>query len=98
MQQGVLMNQLFLMCMIVAIFYLIVIRPQKTKEKEHQNMLKALGKNDEVVTTAGIHGTVVNVKDKTVIVRIDDNVKVEMEKSCIAFVKKAPGAETKQGA
>ena len=52
-------------------------------------MLSNLNKNDEVVTSSGIHGTVVNVKDKTVILRIDDNVKVELEKSCISYKKKA---------
>lgn len=77
---------------IFVIFYFMLIRPQKTREKEHQKMLESLNKNDEIVTTGGIHGTIVNVKDKTIIVRIDDNVKVEMEKSCVAFVKKLQNA------
>ena len=73
---------------IFVIFYFLLIRPQKTKEKEHQRMLKALGKNDEIVTTGGIHGTIVNVKDTTLVIRIDENVKMEIEKNCVAFVKK----------
>jgi len=47
-----------------------------------------LSKNDEVVTTGGIHGVITNVKEKTVTLKIDDNVKIELEKSCIAYVKK----------
>jgi preprotein translocase subunit YajC len=47
-----------------------------------------MAKNDEVVTASGIHGTIINVKDKTVILRIDENVKIELEKNCIAFIKK----------
>ncbi len=72
---------------IFAIFYFLLIRPQKTKEKEHAKMLSGLNKNDEVVTSGGIHGTIVNVKDKTVVLRIDDNAKIEIEKSCIAYKK-----------
>lgn len=75
--------------LIFAIFYFMLIRPQRQKEKEHQKTLQNLNKNDEVVTSSGIHGTIVNVKEKTIILRIDENVKIELEKNCIAFVKKA---------
>ncbi len=75
--------------LIFFIFYFLLIRPQvkaqKKKERDHQDMLKALSKNDEVVTTGGIHGVVVNVKDKTVTLRIDENVKMEVEKNCVAL-------------
>jgi preprotein translocase subunit YajC len=76
---------------IFIIFYFLLIRPQKTKEKEHQKMLSNLNKNDEVVTSSGIHGTIVNVKDKTLILRVDDNVKIEIEKNCVAYKKKSAG-------
>ncbi|MCX5696530.1 MAG: preprotein translocase subunit YajC [Candidatus Omnitrophica bacterium] len=84
--QPQVMNQVFLMIMIFAIFYFLLIRPQKSKEKEHQKMLGSLAKNDEVVTTGGIHGTIVNVKDKTLVLRIDENVKMEIEKNCISHI------------
>jgi len=74
--------------LIFVIFYFLLIRPQQKKQKEHEETLKKLDKNDEIVTTGGIHGTIVNVKDTTVILRIDDNVKVELQKNCVAFVKK----------
>lgn len=80
------------MVIIFVIFYFMLIRPQKTKEKEHQKMLSSLNKNDEVVTSSGIHGTIMNVKDKTLTLRIDDNVKIEIDKSCIAYVKKTQAA------
>lgn len=82
---------LFPLILIFIIFYFLLIRPQKTKEKEHQKMLANLNKNDEVVTSSGIHGTIVNIKDKTVILRIDDNVKIEIERNCIASIKKTQG-------
>ena len=80
---------LFPLVLIFIVFYFLLIRPQKLKDKEHKKMLGALDKNNEVVTNSGIHGTIVGVKDKTVTLRIDDNVKIEIEKNCIAYVKKA---------
>ncbi len=80
--------QLFPLALIFIIFYFLLIRPQKQKEKEHQKMLSAVAKNDEIVTMGGIHGTVVNVKEKTLILRIDENVKMEIDKSSVAYIKK----------
>ena len=51
-------------------------------------MLEGINKNDEVVTLSGIHGTVINVKEKTLILRIDENVKMEIEKNSVAYIKK----------
>ncbi len=76
---------------IFIVFYFLIIRPQKSKDKEHQKMLSELNKNDEVVTSSGIHGTIVNVKDKTLVIRVDDNVKIEIEKNCVAYKKKSEG-------
>ena len=91
MPQGQAVNpivNLFPLVLIFVIFYFLLIRPQKAKDKEHQKMLSSLNKNDEIVTSGGIYGTIVNVKDKTVIVRIDENVKIELEKNCVSYVKK----------
>jgi len=74
---------------IFVIFYFFLIRPQQKKQKEHQQMVGNLKKNDEVVTSGGIHGTIVNVKDKTFVVRIDENAKIEIDKNSIAYVEKA---------
>ncbi len=90
MPQGQAANpiiNLFPLILIFAIFYFLLIRPQKKKEKEHQKMLAGLNKNDEVVTSSGIHGTIINVKDKSVTLRIDENVKIEIEKNSIAYKK-----------
>ncbi|MBL7151897.1 MAG: preprotein translocase subunit YajC [Candidatus Omnitrophica bacterium] len=73
--------------LIFVIFYFLLIRPQKAKEKEHKKMLGSLNKNDEVVTSSGIHGTIINLKDNSVILRIDDNVKIELEKNSVAYKK-----------
>lgn len=73
---------------IFAIFYFLLIRPQQKKQKEHEKMISGLKKNDEVVTNGGIHGTIVNVKDTTFTLKIDENVKVEINKNAIAYLKK----------
>ncbi|OGX29696.1 MAG: preprotein translocase subunit YajC, partial [Omnitrophica WOR_2 bacterium RIFCSPHIGHO2_01_FULL_52_10] len=72
--------------LIFLVFWFLVIKPQKDKQKEHADMLKNIKKNDEVVTASGIHGTVVLVKDKTVVVRVDDNVKIEFDKEAITRI------------
>src|SRR6266487_4071275 len=68
------------------IFYFIGIRPQARRQKEQQKLISALKTGDRVVTGSGIHGLIANVKDSTVIVKVADNVKIEMEKSAIASV------------
>ena len=86
--QGSAMINFLPIVLIFVVFYFLIMRPQQKQEKDRQLMLKNLNKNDEVVTSSGIHGTIVNLKDKTIIVRVDDNVKLEIEKNSIAYVKK----------
>ena len=70
--------------LIFFVFYFLIIKPQKDKQKEQKKMIDNLKKNDAVVTVSGIHGTIVLVKEKTVMVRVDDNVKIEFDKDAIA--------------
>ncbi len=74
--------------LIIGIFYFLVFKPQKDKQKQHKELLTNLKKNDQVITSHGIHATVVNIKDTTVILRIDDNAKMEVDKEAIATVVK----------
>jgi preprotein translocase subunit YajC len=72
------------MILIFAIFYILVFRPQKKEQQEKKKLRETLKKNDQVVTIGGLHGTVVLVKEKTVVLRADDNVKLEFDKEAIA--------------
>ncbi len=74
---------------IFGIFYFLLIRPQQKKQKEHGKMIGELKKNDEVVTNGGIHGTITNVKDQTLVLKIDENVKIEVNKTAVAYLKKS---------
>lgn len=74
------------------IFYLLVFRPQSKARKDHEQMLAALKKNDEVVTSGGLIGTVVNVKPDAVTLRIDENVRVDVERASVARLRRADAA------
>jgi len=73
--------------LIIGIFYFLIIRPQNKKQKETQKMLAALKKGDKIITIGGIHGTIQTVKEQTVIVRLDEGVKVEFSRSAISSVE-----------
>ena len=75
----------------VGVFYLLVFRPQAKARKELELMVKNLRKNDVVVTSGGIFGTVANVKPESITLRVDDNVRIEVEPSAIARLVKAKG-------
>jgi len=72
--------------LIILIFYFLIIRPQNKKRKETEKMLSALKKGDKIVTIGGIHGTVQSVKESTVLVKVDDNVKIEFLRSAVSSV------------
>jgi preprotein translocase subunit YajC len=74
---------------IIAIFYFLIIRPQNKKQKETQRMLSALKKGDKIVTIGGIHGVIQNVKESSVIVKVDENTKLEFSRSAISGIEAA---------
>lgn len=67
----------------MAVFYFFLIRPQQKRQKEHQALINSLKVDDRVITAGGIIGTVVKVKDDTVVLRTIDNVKFEVLKTHI---------------
>lgn len=73
---------------IFVIMYFIMIRPQKKRQDEQKKLVAALKTGDRVVTGAGIHGLISNVKEATVMLKVADNVKIEIEKSAITNVLK----------
>ena len=82
-QQGGGYSGLIMIVLIFVVFWLFFIRPQNKKQKEEQKFREALQKGDDVVTIGGIHGKVMEVKETTVLISIDNNVKIEVEKSAI---------------
>ena len=73
---------------IFIIGYYVMIRPQMRRQKEQQRIVSTLKTGDRVITASGIHGMITNVKETTVLVKVADNVKLEMDKSAVTNVVK----------
>jgi preprotein translocase subunit YajC len=70
------------------IFYFLLIRPQQKRQKQHQQLMANLKTGDRVVTSSGIHGLIANVKETTFLLKVADNVKIEVDKSAVAGVER----------
>src|SRR5690606_22648492 len=96
--QGGGMGMLLMPILLIVLFYFMLIRPQRRQQQEHQLKIAALRTGDECVAAGGIHGLVTNVSDRTITLRIADNVKIRVEKnSVISITKKTdePDADDK---
>ena len=75
------------------IFYFLIIRPQNKRQSDLKTLVSSLKTGDKVVTTGGIHGIIANVKEgSTLLLKVADNVKIEINKDAIANVVKDPAA------
>jgi preprotein translocase subunit YajC len=83
-QQGGGWEMLIMLGLFFVIFYFMLIRPQQKRAKEHKTMMDALQKGDEVLTTGGILGRVVKIKEQYVVVAINDNVEISLQRHSIA--------------
>ena len=93
-QQGTAMwTQLPILALFVVIFYFALIRPQQKKAKDHAALLKTVRPGDKVVTTGGIVGVIVTVKEKTISIRSAD-AKFEITKSAIAEITERSGGSS----
>ncbi len=82
--------QLLPMVLIFAVFYLLLIRPQQKKAKEHKQMLENLKKGDTIITQGGLYGKIVSIEDQVVNLEIAKDVKVRMVRGNIAMVAPSP--------
>lgn len=69
--------------LIIVVFYFFMIRPQMKRQKELATFRNSIAKGDKVVTTGGIYGKVIELKDTTVLLQVDDNVKIRVDKAAI---------------
>jgi preprotein translocase subunit YajC len=72
--------------LVFVIFYFFIIRPQNKKQKDTEKMISAVKKGDRVITVGGVHGEVTSTKDQSVVVKVDENCKIEFSRSAIATV------------
>ena len=80
-----MMSTLLMFGAVIAVMYFLMIRPQQKKAKEHQKMLESLQINDRVITSSGIIGVITNIKNEknTIVIRVDDNCRIEFQRSYI---------------
>lgn len=84
------------MVLIIVVFYFFMIRPQMKKQKDHKKYIEELGVNSKIVTTAGIHGRIVEVSDTTFLVDVGSGVRIRFDKSAVSLdASKAANAEPK---
>jgi preprotein translocase subunit YajC len=69
------------------IFYLLIFMPMKKRQKKTESMIAALKNGDRVITSSGIYGVIAGVKDKTLILKIADQVKIEVAKNAVAGIQ-----------
>ena len=91
-QGGILGNPLIMMGLMIVMFYFLLIRPQQRQRKEQAARIAALQSGDKVVTTAGIHGIVHNVREHTVVVKVAEGTMIEFDKAAIGNVTKKDSA------
>jgi len=78
------MSMIFMLVAIFAIFYFLMIRPESKRRKERQQMIDSLARHDKVVTIGGLYGEIQDVHEDRVVIKIAENVKVEVAKSAIS--------------
>ena len=91
------MSTVIMFGLIIVIFYFMILRPQQKKAKERTKLLESLQKGDKVITVGGVHGTVVGLDEKTVIVQIADDVKVKHERTAISTITRGSDTLVKTG-
>ena len=81
--QGNGMFSILMIVALIAIFYFFMIRPQSKKQKEIKQFRDAMQKGDKVTTAGGIHGKIKEIKENVIILQIDDNVKITVDKAMV---------------
>ena len=72
-----------MLALIFVVMWFFMIRPQRKQQKELQNFRNSLKKGDKVVTVGGIYGTVAEIKENTVLIEVDNNVKIRVSKNAL---------------
>lgn len=73
------------MVLIMVVFYFFMIRPQVKKAKDHKKLVEDLKKGDKIVTTAGIHGKIVDMNDTTFLIEVEGGTKIRFDKTAISL-------------
>ena len=79
-------STIIMFAMIGLIFFFMIYRPQKKRQKERESLISKMEKGDKVITSSGIHGTISQLDETSILVQVSDNTKIRFEKSAISTV------------
>lgn len=82
---GGMLGTIVPMVLIMVVFYFFMIRPQVKKAKDHKKLVAELGKGDKVITTAGIHGKIVDLNETTFLIEVESGAKIRFDKSAVSL-------------
>ena len=94
-QQGGLVGMMLPLAMFAAIFYFMIIRPQKKKQKAHEEMLASISRNSTIITAGGFFGIVREILDDSYIIELDEGIKARILKSSVSMKKTDGGMDSK---
>jgi len=94
---GGFMGTLIMFSLIILIFYFMILRPQQKRQKDRAKLLEGVKKGDKIVTVGGMHGTVIGVEEKSVLVQVAEGVKLKFERSAVSSVSRDGEGEGKTG-
>lgn len=87
-QGSFLGSPMMMLVIMVVLFYFLLIRPQQKQRKEQMERINNMTTGDKIVTTAGIHGIIHNIKEKTVIIKVAEGTMIEFDKMAVTSVTK----------
>ncbi|UKT64794.1 preprotein translocase subunit YajC [Pedobacter mucosus] len=73
------------MVLIMVVFYFFMIRPQVKKAKDHKKLVAELGRGDKIITTAGIHGKIIDLNETTFLIEVESGAKIRFDKSAVSL-------------
>lgn len=85
--EGGALSLIILLAVFGGIFYFLLIRPQRKKQKEHENLVSNLKKGDEIITAGGIHGSVTEVLDEDLLIEVEDGTVMKIQQDSIVETK-----------
>jgi preprotein translocase subunit YajC len=85
LQSQNMLGTLVPMVLIMIVFYFFMIRPQVKKAKDHKKLIEDLKKGDKIVTTAGIHGRIVDLNDTTFLIEVEGGTKIRFDKTAVSL-------------
>lgn len=94
-QGGSFITALVPFILVFVIFYLLIVMPQKNRQKKHQAMVEALKPGDQIVTSGGIYGTIMGVQPDRIELKVAANVKIDITKSAVAVILKQQQPEVR---